>query len=926
MIFLRQYGPLIATLLIFLFTGTGGFYQVTSGLFYCGMTGAMPEIFYWSIFISCQSILFMATPLFERAKKVYLFSQLIALPFLILVLAQLVDAYPRPFVTVGGMLGIYCYLRFSTTKLLHNSSSIKQRLDPTELLTEGSIFVLTTLLIQSALAFFILYKSGARLTDRWFFCIFAFSSALAYFLVRKGCLIRRIRVSEFPPLFLLIFFLLRAKLPDEAYDSLFYKATLPIMIADWRTALTGTFDHTLLGTNFLEIVNSQIRIFDPTYSPAMTGAFAFIGMWIIAPRAAASFLRRTDDSRGLVRNATILLLVSLTEPLTAAGTAYQEPFLILLITASVLAGPLGWFLIASAISVKITTLFFVPFWLLLRVMIVDRKGVLRFILKLVSVCHLKYAKPLSSFQWASKSKMRLKRYLSRAALVICLLLSLIVIGEQFYRNYVFTARVFVPSESLVSLTDPNGEVLKRVSSEQVFDAVAQRSILGSVGGTAVYMLTLNKLIETSETGFFHVFPSSRLPLVAILLCISLIFFKEFRSDRRSVCLMIGYVISFVIFLRFFSQGRHMAVASIFAIFVVIAMLSHLVKLAKKSNYSLVFLSFTAFGIAFFAISDQTVGSYINDGWDCRRPLLETPIRPVYEKTEKTTNDVNSVLEDVVQQYKNEHGTAYGVIPSILCESKIEKQTYFGAHYIYSVPSQNLLENYLDVDSKRAARLPYSLLAICFENERFFTNLMPQDIRSQFTQFAKVGNVTIMASKPLLSGAVAESLNKKGFIWSQQVNDEKFTSYNFIEKWLGDGKIVNDYPAETPTGKGALKLIYDNTDCATLISPYSIQFSKVPFVIGDSIELEYAMPYRDSDGMDIKLIVIVGDKQHIVQFPVSPSFDWGGQMNWEKTSVKIPPELSGEGMVIISALSESGNSAADWIVFRKLIVQRVSDKN
>ena len=34
------------------------------------------------------------------------------------------------------------------------------------------------------------------------------------------------------------------------------------MIADWRTALTAIPDVTLLGTNLLEIVNSQLRILD----------------------------------------------------------------------------------------------------------------------------------------------------------------------------------------------------------------------------------------------------------------------------------------------------------------------------------------------------------------------------------------------------------------------------------------------------------------------------------------------------------------------------------------------------------------------------------------------------------------------------------------------------------------------------------------
>lgn len=911
--FLQKYGSFVVVMLILLFAGGGGFYQLTSGLFYCGTNAAMPEIFYWTIVISIQCAVFIAIPVFKSAKNIYLYSQIIALPFVVFVLAQLADTYPRPFIIIGALFGIYCYLRFLTTRFWLKDDHYKQELNFTELLAEGSIFILTTLLIHTTFAFLLLHTQGMRLTDSWFLGIFLFSLILSYFLVRKSCSFFRIELVGFPPLFLLVFILLRAKLPDQAYDSLFYKATIPLMIADWRTALTGVLDHTLLGTNLLEIINSQIRILDPSYSPALITSFAFIGLWIIAPQIATSFSQTKDDN--LVKNASILLIISLTEPLTAAGTAYQEPFLILLIVVSTLAGPLGWFMIASAVSVKITTLFFIPLWLLCRAMTNNQEYKSPLITNIIKILQL----PVNSFAKYEQPPNHIKshnKYITRIVFVICLFLAFTIVGEQFYRNYIFTGRIFAPSESLVSITDPNGETLKRSTENQVFDVVSDRNKLVSLGTTVIHMLTLDKLIKPDELGF-HIIPSSRLPIVALLICIFFIAFKDFRNNKYFVFLIIGYAVSFLIFLSFFSQGRHMAAASVFAIFVIIATLNILIKLIKKESHSSILLPCMAFGVAFLAVSDQMVGSYINNGWECGRPLLAIPIRSEYENSK---GDVEKVLTDIVQRYRINQGTNNGAIPSILCEPQIERRAYFGSHYVYSYTSQSMLKNYLDVNSERVERLPSSLLVICFENEKFFTDLVPPHIRPQFEQFSKVGKISFMVSTRLLSGTIAESITKKSFSSLQFFTSKKFVAYNFVEKWF-DGNLTDKSHFDTPNGKGALRLNFDGTESAVLISPNSIQFSNILFEANDSIELEYAMPYHNSDGMEVRLTIITTNKEHTVELIGSPRSGENAPINWKKETIKLPSELTGEGLVVISAQSASGNSNADWIAFRNLIIQR-----
>ena len=48
--------------------------------------------------------------------------------------------------------------------------------------------------------------------------------------------LRNLDLSAFPPLFVLLLALLRAKYPDGSYDALLYKGTWPYQIAEWRTA------------------------------------------------------------------------------------------------------------------------------------------------------------------------------------------------------------------------------------------------------------------------------------------------------------------------------------------------------------------------------------------------------------------------------------------------------------------------------------------------------------------------------------------------------------------------------------------------------------------------------------------------------------------------------------------------------------------
>jgi hypothetical protein len=754
--FYRDHVLAITLWSILLIIGLGSFYQLTSGLFYCGKKAAGPEIIIWTIATIVQSALYMVAPQFSRARQYYRVSQIVALPFLAVVLIQLADVYPRPFLLVLAMLGVYSYLRYWTAKTPRKSEFDGPKGKALQVLVEGTLFVLCALLIHATLAFFVLHTKSVLLTDQWFWIIYIISTSLAYFLVRNESARLRLDTWSFPPIFLLVMILLRAKLPDMAYDSFFYKATVPIMIADWRTALTGIFDHTLVGTNFLEIVNSQIKIVDPSYSPALTGSFSFIGLWILAPALTTALMNGLPGNSRITAHAGTLLLVSLTEPLTAAGTAYQEPILSLLITASVFTGPIAWIMMASAAAVKITALFFIPFLVLWRAFTVDRIAVDALLGKCTSLFRLFILGP-SSVETGLQKRPAVNR-VSLAAILLSILMASLILGQQFYRNNTLTGRILAPSETFASITDPNGEMLKRIEHNPVFDAVSQRGVLTSIATTVVHMATLDKWIKPGELGF-HVIPSSRLALVAILFCIVVLLSKDMRSDKKLVGAAIAFFISFAIFLGFFSQGRHMAAASACAMIVVVSTVARVLLLTDiKSSASLISTSL-GFAVAFFAVGDQMVGIYINNGWECRRQLFAAPLKSEYEKL---SNDVDKALSGVVQHYREMHRAEVGVVPSILCEQTVERRPYFGAHYVYAYTSTSLLKRYLEVDQTRAELLPSALLAICYENEKFVSDILPQSIRSQFKEFKRVGNVNILVSEPLLAGKSVRSLTGKGF--------------------------------------------------------------------------------------------------------------------------------------------------------------------
>jgi hypothetical protein len=361
-------------------------------------------------------------------------------------------------------------------------------------LAETVLFLLAVLVVHSAIAFPFLHMTGRTLDDRTFWTIAFASAALCAWLVR-GHRIEPFPITSVPPLALLLIVLLRAKLPDGAFDSLLYKSTIPLLIADWRTSLTGVFDHNLLGTSFSEVMVAQLRILDPAYPPALTSTLAFMALWIVAPLAArGAFDRRWGEARDFACNAAALLMVSITEPLLAAGTAYHEPMLSLLMAAFLAPLPLAWLFLGAALAAKATVLFAAPV--------------------LVAV-------KLAGWRGGPRP--------SPALLAAGLALAVVIPAEQVWRNFGETARLSGSAEILAGFTDSGNQVLSARNASwappveprpgeppaslppvpQSHDAAARPGFAERTARTLVHMLTLDRWIVPTEYDF-HFLPSSRL--------------------------------------------------------------------------------------------------------------------------------------------------------------------------------------------------------------------------------------------------------------------------------------------------------------------------------------------------------------------------------------------------------------------------------
>ena len=892
-------------LLTLLAGGAFSFYQLHSSVYKCGWVQAGTEIRYWLALSAIQSLLFVGQGVSVKFSKSYRIFQQLSLPLLIIAIGQVSVAYPRIFIWLAILATFYWYFVWFA-HLFQNYSGVSKLPNLGSALTETILFVLAAIIIHSIIVFPILHTTGLVLDDQLFAFSATVSVLLAAWIVRSQPIFSALSINQIPPLALLIIIVLRAKLPDGSYDTLFYKATLPIMIADWRTAITGTLDHTLLGTNFLEIMNSQFRIIDPDYSPALTSTLAFIAMWLIAPVAIRSLLSTYfGQTKDFVCNIAILLLVSLTEPLVSAGSAYHEPMLGLLIVASFFALPVSWLFMGAAVASKITTVFILP--LIVGLKIYFAQSLEKYPLSPTSLSISQFLVRVGriSRNLFFSAGQCTKTY--TVTLFLCALLSIAAVGEQFYRNLAYTGRLLGVTETLSSITDPDNKKLAKPTAIG-FDSVMIRGFKEKLGHTFIHVLTLNRWIKPTFDGF-HILPSSRLIAIVPMLTLTILAFPELRRNRLILFSFIMWCICAYTLLQFVSQGRHLLPLSLGAAIVIALIIGELTKNFHELDKR---ISKTLFGlvIAFVALGDQMVGSFINTGWDCRRNFFGPVAANNYDIAE---SGIEKKLKHIVSQYRANPTSRLGNPPTILCEDVVERMHYLDTHYIYAEPTLQLNQRHLAANVHHNKILHKSLLAICFKDPSFPNLILAPNERQLYEEVEGVDGINILVSKPLMSGSKSTSLV------GDQLNMLPWISptFDLIENW-DLAKINENTPADTPSGKGAYILDKAGEKTVTLIAPYSFTFRDLDFKKDDQLEVELAMQYANSDGMRVDIVFETSDgNKQIKRFKLKPKPEDAEEPKWQKW--RFPVEISSQenGSLTISASSPSGNPNADWAVFRKL---------
>ncbi len=901
--------PFRVLIALLLLGAVASFHQLSSRLFYCGVEGAHPEIFAWSTLAGLQGMLFLWAAWSARGERIYRVSQWIALGVCAYVLYQLSAVHARPLLLAALGVGGYALCACALDRQRNVETANWQRL-----LCEGVLFVLAVLVIQSALALPVLYSRGLLLSDRLFGSLFCMSLVAAFWIVRSCSREQGSRLVDAPPLFLLAMILLRAKQPDGAYDSLFYKGTVPVMLEDWRTALTGITDHTLLGTNLQEIINSQLRILDIGHEARVLSMLACLGLWVIVPAAARAIARLMPAGRGkaetaLVINIAALLMVSLTEPLTASGTSYQEPLQILLLAAGLLAGPLGWIFLSAAAAVKATALVFIPLLLLVNLAARDRAGLLAWLQTpalslraLLSVFNRRgRSGPVAAYVPASARR-------ARVATLLCALLAVIVFGEQLIRNQLMAGRLLAPSDMLSRFTDPQNQMLGVAKAEGVFDTVKQRPAFDNVVGTIMHMSALDKWLPVEEHGF-HAFPSSRLPLVAFALGLLALLCAARAAKRSWALLALAWMALFVVYLQLFSQGRHMAAASFAAVPVIVLALVHL----GNRSWSQARLALVTLAVGLLAFGDQLTGNLINVGWDCMR-RLSLPASPL--RTNPPVSALDQRLAAIANTYLTRAAGLRDVVPTILCDSATGPKPYMGVHYAYSVVTHQLLARYLSADPARAGRLDRAVLALCVD--AWHLSAIEQAQLVGFRSEGRLGDRHLFVSDYLSAGGSAVQLVPSGFRLPRVLRPY-LPVQNLAAAWR-EAQLENETRQQTPTGRGVLEMDVEGALMPTLVAPNGLIFSEVKVLPGDRLFVEAGLPHKQSDGLALELRLGRPGAAPLIRKIMLKRGRLPGAA-WQQFEVIVPDHLAGSVTLTVAASSEGGDPDADWVSFRWLLLER-----
>ncbi len=739
---IRLRAILLTLLLAGMAVAIGGPLQVYfSKIFRCGRVDAAPELYVLFGLAAIQIALFLAAQYNARFSPAYRITQWIAIALCAYQGLLLADAYRTTFLLLGlvmaGSAGVALIIvRPAATPA--SRLGVSQLFSALPYLAALSVLLAVHWLVGSGLiAQFFLYRPDGPLTT----APLIFSLVAGATIALTGCWsfhrrnyerLRHLDSSAFPPLFVLLLVLLRAKYPDGSYDAFLYKGVWPYQIAEWRTAGMAIVDQFGLGSNFQEMFNGFLLILAADYTPSLISTFSITALFFVLPCCINLTIMPHGLSRLMFGFATAVI-VSLSEVAVAHGTVYQEPFLVLLLTLGLLNAWTWPIVLSAAIATKLSAVFALPLVLIYKFVPADQ--------------------PFLAYL--------LRR---RFAIIAAIGLIGLFLWPQIDRNLIYSGRIFGRTETLAAWTDPPGSSAVLSAGDTLFRMLPRGGFLNNLALSSCNAFSLDLFCDTTyqneHTTGFHVFPSSRAFLLGVFLACATILASLIARNRSALAILasLAFLGGYLMFLSMATIGRFFVVPSwMLAVLVLCVSKIWLDKWFSLpriiDTWSTKLKAICAIAVvgllAVVTTGDLIAGTFTNHGWQCKRDVRKPAL--AYGLNSLRVNSrygrglaVQRYLEDLAARYRKSCPPP-GLSPTILLAGYGDSWIlpYPGMH----VASPAMLDRLLSVDAERESRLPRAVAAIVVEDTAQL-DAHAHSQSSQFTQCFKNSDTQIFCSRQL----------------------------------------------------------------------------------------------------------------------------------------------------------------------------------